>query len=117
MMKILANGEIVQDDDPRVQAKPQASTRSAKQTTQDIRRHNVETIPPNDANVVAHGPSYSIFDTLNNQLVSVGVPTWNLGPYPVKPIVSVGFILSIAVMGFRGLLFSGLLFFVVNYSQ
>lgn len=53
---------------------------------------------------------------MNDQLTNVGVPTWNMGSYPVRPIISAGFLLSLLLMGFRGLLFSGALFFIVNYS-
>ena len=67
--------------------------------------------------MVAHGPDSSIFERLNDTLANLGVPTWNLGPYPVRPIVSAGFLLSVITMGFRGLLFSGVLFFLVNYSR
>lgn len=61
--------------------------------------------------------SMSLFGALNERLVAAGVPTWHAGPYSVQPIVSLGFLLSFLLAGFRGLLFSGVLFFVVKYSQ
>jgi len=59
----------------------------------------------------------SVFGALNQRLESAGVPTWHIGTYSVQPIVSLGFLLSFLLAGFRGLLFSGVLFFVVKYSQ
>jgi len=47
----------------------------------------------------------------------MGIPTFNIGPYPVEPIASVGFLLSLIFFGLGGLFFSGLLFFIVKYSQ
>jgi len=61
--------------------------------------------------------SLSVFDVLNQRLTAAGVPTWYIGTYSVRPIVSLGFLLSFLLGGFRGLLFSGVLFFVVKYSQ
>jgi hypothetical protein len=64
-----------------------------------------------------NGPNSSIFDTANETLRNMGVPSWNLGPYPVEPIASVGFVASLLLFGLRGLLFSGLLFGIVKWSQ
>ena len=61
--------------------------------------------------------SLSVFGSLNQRLEAAGVPTWYIGTYSVQPIVSLGFLLSFLLAGFRGLLFSGVLFFVVKYSQ
>ena len=59
----------------------------------------------------------SIFDTLNQRLLDAGVPRWNAGPYVIEPIVSLGFLLAGLLLGLKGLLFGGILFFVVKYSQ
>jgi len=66
---------------------------------------------------MAGASSLSLFGTLNQRLQAAGVPTWHIGTYSVQPIVSLGFLLSFLLAGFRGLLFSGVLFFVVKYSQ
>jgi len=66
---------------------------------------------------MAGASSMSVFGTLNQRLEAAGVPTWHIGTYSVQPIVSLGFLLSFLLAGFRGLLFSGVLFFVVKYSQ
>lgn len=63
------------------------------------------------------GPSTSIFDSLNDRLRNLGIPRWNIGPYTVEPIVSVGFVASLLVFGLRGLLFSGLLFGIAKWGS
>lgn len=79
----------------------------------------VHRINEQNAGVGPHynGPNSSIFDTANERLRNMGVPSWNLGPYPVEPIASVGFVASLLLFGLRGLLFSGLLFGIVKWSQ
>ena len=59
----------------------------------------------------------SMFDVLNQRLLDNGIPRWNLGPYVVEPIASLGFLVALLLVGFRGLLFALLLFFVVKYSS
>jgi len=66
---------------------------------------------------MAGGESTSVFGGLNQRLVAAGVPTWHIGTYSVEPVVSLGFLLSFLLAGFRGLLFSAVLFFVVKYSR
>ncbi len=58
-----------------------------------------------------------MFEALNQKLVDMGLPRWNIGSYVVEPLVSVGFILAFLLMGVRGLVFAGLLFFVSKYSM
>jgi hypothetical protein len=64
-----------------------------------------------------HGANLSVFDAINQRLSALGIPTWRAGPYTVRPVVSLGFLLSLLLMGFSGLLFSGVLFFISKYSQ
>ena len=66
---------------------------------------------------MAGSSSVSVFGALNQRLTAAGVPKWHVGTYSVEPIVSVGFVLSFLLAGFRGLLFSGVLFLVVKYSR
>ena len=63
------------------------------------------------------GNQVSIFDGLNQRLLDVGLPRWNLGEHVIEPIVTVGFLLAFLLMGFRGVLFAGLLFAVNKMSQ
>jgi hypothetical protein len=111
MVKVLANGDIVPDNDPRAQStgsgSPGPGTGGPRQ--QGFINHNY--------NDNRGGPSVSLFDTINQRLAAAGVPTWHAGPYAVEPVVSLGFLVSLLVAGFRGLLFSGVLFLVVKYSQ
>lgn len=66
---------------------------------------------------MAGAQSTSVFGGLNQRLTAAGVPTWHIGTYSVEPVVSLGFLLSFLLAGFRGLLFSAVLFFVVKYSR
>lgn len=63
------------------------------------------------------GQTVSIFDSLNQRLLAAGIPRWNVGPYTVEPIVSVGFILAGLLMGIKGLLFAAVLFAVCQWSS
>ncbi|XP_048472345.1 protein FAM241B-like isoform X2 [Rhincodon typus] len=103
MVRILANGEIVQNDDPRV--------RTAPQRREDLNRprqgyvHNSE-----NANQFYHGQTnqdHSLFANLNQQLINMGFPRWNLGNQVIEPLVSVLLILLLMMFGMRGLLLIG----------
>ena len=59
----------------------------------------------------------SIFDQLNNRLISAGFPRWNLGQNVVEPIVSVALILAVVLFGFQGLLLVGVLWFIMQQSR
>ena len=62
-------------------------------------------------------PSENFFDTLNEKAASIGIPRWNLGPYVVEPIISVGFIILLLLIGIHGLLFGILLFVICKWSN
>lgn len=113
MVKVLANGDIVPDDDPR------ASGGSSSRSVESNRpREGYVTHEDNAAAAgMAAAESTSVFDGLNQRLTAAGVPTWHIGTYSVEPVVSLGFLLSFLLAGFRGLLFSAVLFFVVKYSR
>ena len=66
----------------------------------------------NDQEPVQHMPDGSIFEDLNQRLLALGVPRWNVGSYVVEPIVSVGFLVAFLLVGFRGLLFAAILFLI-----
>lgn len=59
----------------------------------------------------------SMFDSLNKRLLEAGLPRWNAGPYVVEPIVTVGFLVIGLLIGWRGLLFAGLLFCLSKWSM
>jgi hypothetical protein len=110
MVRILANGDIVPDNDPRANAQPPPPN-NQQGGTQRMGSVN------QDNPAVRHGPDASIFTTFNQQLSGYGIPTWHIGPYPVEPIASLGFLLSLFFFGFGGLFLSGFIFFAVKYSQ
>ncbi|XP_043535158.1 protein FAM241B-like isoform X2 [Chiloscyllium plagiosum] len=100
MVRILANGEIVQNDDPRV--------RKAPQRREDLNRprqgfiHNSE-----NANHFYQGQAnqgHSLFANLNQRLINMGFPRWNLGNQVIEPLISVLLILLLMMFGMRGLL-------------
>ncbi|XP_074648458.1 protein FAM241B-like [Tubulanus polymorphus] len=111
MVRILSSGEIVQDDDPRLR----------RSTGPEQRRANIQQIqhddPQQQPEAAAGGGAASVFDTLNQKLLDVGIPRFNVRQYTVEPIVTTGFVLAGLIMGVRGLLFCGLLFAVSKLSQ
>ncbi|XP_022109060.1 uncharacterized protein C10orf35-like [Acanthaster planci] len=117
MVRILANGDIVQDDDPRVRQSPHAPNRSGPRM--GFIQHNADPHQyGHDGQGAAgyQGHGISIFDTLNQRLLNLGIPCFNLGPYAIQPIVTVGFLLAMLLFGLPGLLFAGILFAVVKLS-
>ena len=71
-----------------------------------------------NAEPVYHMPdTVSVFDSLNQKLLDAGVPRFNLGSWTVEPIVLLGFVLGFIFLGLKFVLFAGLLFAIVKYSQ
>ncbi|KAH9488366.1 hypothetical protein Btru_063334 [Bulinus truncatus] len=106
MVKILANGDIVSDDDPRVKhrkppERPQHGFHSAG----------------NDQDNQRQVQQVSIFQTLNQRLLSYGIPRWSMGNIVIEPLVLIGLIISLLIFGLPGLLFGLLLFAVCSWSQ
>ncbi|XP_064650893.1 protein FAM241B-like [Lineus longissimus] len=117
MVRILSTGEIVQDDDPRLRpggANGPSRNRMGhiQHDEDDEDRQRREGQGGRVGNQAA-----SVFDAFSERLRALGIPRWNLGPYVVEPIVSVGFLVALLLAGFRGLIFAGILFFVSKYSQ
>ena len=71
----------------------------------------------NNQQAYGHGPQVSLFDNLNGRLLQAGLPRLNLGSYVIEPIVSVGLLVVFLLMGFKGILFGGLLFLVCKWSS
>ncbi|KAM3913213.1 protein FAM241B [Leptodactylus fuscus] len=114
MVRILANGEIVQDDDPRVRANTQRS--NARQGFFNT-VGNVGAGPQQAPQDGARQEGRSPFSDINQQLVNMGFPRWNLGNQVVEPVMSILFLFLILMMGFRGLLLVGLIYVVSHLSQ
>jgi hypothetical protein len=54
---------------------------------------------------------------LNRQLLTNGFPRFQVGTWNVEPIVSVGLILALFLMGIKGLILGIFLFVIVNLSN
>ena len=62
------------------------------------------------------GQQFSVFDGLNQRLINLGFPRFNIGHHTIEPIVCVGFILAGLLLGLPGLLLAAFLFFVTKMS-
>ncbi|XP_038599991.1 protein FAM241B [Tachyglossus aculeatus] len=114
MVRILANGDIVQDDDPRVRANSQARGNSSRQGLFDGTRGAGD--PPPRQPGAGPGPR-SPFSELNRQLVTMGFPVWNVGNQVVEPVMSILLLFLILLLGVRGLLLVGLVYVVSQLSR
>jgi len=109
MVKILSNGEIVPDDDPRAQqaqSRPQRPPQphmAARQQQQEGAYH--------------HGQQVSIFHSLNQKLHNMGIPPFRIGEIVIEPIVTVGFLFALLMFGIQGLIFGAVLFAVSQWSS
>uniref|UniRef100_A0A8D0BIG6 Family with sequence similarity 241 member B n=1 Tax=Salvator merianae TaxID=96440 RepID=A0A8D0BIG6_SALMN len=120
MVRILANGDIVQDDDPRVRQ----STRNRENSSQPgffNRMTNAGATPQQQYHQQqpqgARPGERSPFSDINQQLVNLGFPTWNLGNQVVEPVVSILLLFLLMFVGVRGLLLVGLIYIVSHLSQ
>lgn len=133
MVWILANGEVVQDDDPRAQearrAQRATNAHNTRSANDQFRGYGGDRGQgggqawysggaggegvPEDGQV----RQVSIFEIINQKLLDLGIPRWNFGEHVVEPIVIVGFLIAMLFFGLRGLLFGGLLYAVVKMSQ
>uniref|UniRef100_A0A803JN08 Family with sequence similarity 241 member B n=1 Tax=Xenopus tropicalis TaxID=8364 RepID=A0A803JN08_XENTR len=78
MVRILANGEIVQDDDPRVRTNAHTRTNNQRQgyfNTPTNGGQGPQQIPQEERRPEGRSP----FSEINQQLVNMGFPRWNLG--------------------------------------
>uniref|UniRef100_A0A0B7AFY7 DUF4605 domain-containing protein n=1 Tax=Arion vulgaris TaxID=1028688 RepID=A0A0B7AFY7_9EUPU len=110
MVRILPNGDIVADDDPRVQQttrRPDASTHPGQRRFQTTR--NAEPGP-------GYEPQVNIFQSLNQRLIAFGIPRFNVGDIAVEPIVTIGMLIALLVFGIHGLILGIILFAVSRWS-
>lgn len=112
-MVMIINGEIVQDNDPRAQEFRNRGRRQERQQEQSQQQWSYGSHMQNPP--VQQGGS--IFDQLNNRLITAGFPRWNLGQNVVEPIVSVALILALVLFGFQGVLLVGVLWFIMQQSR
>lgn len=119
MVRILSTGEIVADNDVRAR-QPSAGPR------QNIGRiqHDPDAIAQEYEQGEGGGGGgggggaarWSMFEGLNQRLVAMGCPRFNIGSHTVEPIVSVGFLLAGLFLGLPGLLLAAMLFFLSKIS-
>ncbi|XP_066478348.1 protein FAM241B isoform X2 [Tiliqua scincoides] len=121
MVRILANGDIVQDDDPRVRQNTRNRENSSRpgffNTMTNAgpapQQYYHQQQPPQGARPEERSP----FSDINQQLVNMGFPTWNLGNQVVEPIMSILLLFLLMVVGVRGLLLVGLIYVISHLSQ
>ncbi|XP_053306261.1 protein FAM241B [Spea bombifrons] len=111
MVRILANGEIVQDDDPRVRSRE--NTRPGFFNTANNAGAGRPQAPGDGARENGRSP----FTDINQQLVNMGFPRWNLGNQVVEPVMSILLLFLILMLGVRGVLLIGLIYVVSHLSQ
>nr|XP_033796220.1 protein FAM241B [Geotrypetes seraphini]XP_033796221.1 protein FAM241B [Geotrypetes seraphini]XP_033796222.1 protein FAM241B [Geotrypetes seraphini] len=115
MVWILANGDIVQNDDPRVRA-AQYRDNAPRQVIYNTAQ-NAGAPPQQPQEPGARLEGRSPFSELNQQLVNMGFPRWNFGNQVVEPVMSIILLLLIIMMGMRGLLLVGLIYVISHLSQ
>ena len=108
-MVTIINGEIVQDNDPRAQEFRNRGRRQEQQQRGQQQWTHSQNLPQEQGG--------SMFDQLNNRLISAGFPRWNLGQNVVEPIVSVALILALVLFGFKGVLLVGVAWFIMQQSR
>lgn len=119
MVRILANGEIVQDDDPRVRNTTQPRSSTPRQSFLN-RGHGASLGGPGPRQQQAGarlGAAQSPFNDLNRQLLNMGFPQWHLGNHAVEPVTSILLLFLLMMLGVRGLLLVGLIYLVSHLSQ
>uniref|UniRef100_A0A0F7Z0E1 Putative C10orf35-like protein n=1 Tax=Micrurus fulvius TaxID=8637 RepID=A0A0F7Z0E1_MICFL len=132
MVRILANGDIVQDDDPRVRQTTQMRENSSRlvrnggffnatsntgsnppQHYQQQQQHYQQQQQHQNARPGERSP----FSDINQQLVNMGFPTWHLGNQVVQPVMSILLLFLLMIVGVRGLLLVGLIYVISHLSQ
>ncbi|KAF7247441.1 hypothetical protein EYD10_06658 [Varanus komodoensis] len=125
MVRILANGDIVQDDDPRVRRSNQNRENSSRpgffnmgtNTGVPPRQQEQQPYHQREQQQGARPGERSPFSDINQQLVNMGFPTWNLGNQVVEPVMSILLLFLLMMVGVRGLLLVGLIYIVSHLSQ
>ncbi|KAG8135296.1 putative C10orf35-like protein [Naja naja] len=125
MVRILANGDIVQDDDPRVRQTTQNRENSSRLMRNGGFFNATSNTGPNPAQHYqqqqqrqnARPGERSPFSDINQQLVNMGFPTWHLGNQVVEPMMSILLLFLLMMVGVRGLLLVGLIYVVSHLSQ
>ncbi|XP_026569337.1 uncharacterized protein FAM241B isoform X1 [Pseudonaja textilis] len=126
MVRILANGDIVQDDDPRVRQTTQVRENSPRLVRNGGFFNATSNTGPNPPQQQqqqqqqrqnARPRERSPFSDINQQLVNMGFPTWHLGNQVVEPVMSILLLFLLMMVGVRGLLLVGLIYVISHLSQ
>ncbi|XP_062576976.1 protein FAM241B-like [Saccostrea cucullata] len=118
MVRILSNGDIVPDDDPRAQQAAGNRGSNSPRPRQGFVQHDSDQQPGAGRGFLGQGDGQvSVFTLINQKLLDLGIPRFSVGPYVVEPIATVGMILATLLFGLPGLLFGAVLFLVVMSSQ
>ncbi|KAK7112106.1 protein FAM241B-like [Littorina saxatilis] len=119
MVKILSNGDIVPDDDPRAKGASSGGNRAdnTNRPRQGFVQHEDDGGGQGQGMYMGQGQQVSVFQMLNQKLLALGIPRFTVGQFNFEPIVTVGFLLAGIFFGFPGLIFAGLLFVVSKISQ
>jgi len=115
MVKILSNGEIVPDDDPRAQQTRRPQTRSQTNNSPQQQQQGRHQQPAQ--NGAPGGQQVSIFQSLNQKLLNMGIPPFRIGEIVIEPIVTVGLLFALFMFGIQGLIFGAVLFAVSQWSS
>ncbi|KAL8597431.1 hypothetical protein ACOMHN_050929 [Nucella lapillus] len=119
MVKILSNGDIVPDDDPRAQGTSSRGNRgnNSNRPRQGFVQHADHDQEPGQGMYMGGGQQVSVFNTVNHKLLALGIPRFTVGQFTFEPIVSIGFLLAGVFFGLPGLIFAAVLFIVSKISQ
>eukprot|EP00062_Callorhinchus_milii_P001561 gi/632937283/ref/XP_007897952.1/ PREDICTED: uncharacterized protein C10orf35 homolog [Callorhinchus milii] len=83
-------------------------------TFQGFIQHSENTNQPHRGQV---NEGRSLFTDLNQRLINMGFPRWNIGNQVIEPIMSVVLLLMIMLMGMRGILLVGVLYLFSQFSR
>ncbi|XP_039273263.2 protein FAM241B-like [Styela clava] len=123
MVRILANGDVVQDDDPRLQQRTNTGTRYGTINSQDSGYDEQQSAGGAGDAMPYHGGQAhyqegpTLFDTWNQKLIDIGIPRWNIGNNTIEPLMTVMFLLVMLIFGLPGLMFLGLLYLIIRISN
>nr|XP_002129267.1 uncharacterized protein FAM241B-like [Ciona intestinalis] len=122
MVRVSASGEIIRDDKQPVNQN-QPNYRSSRigriNSPQDGGgEHGNQPQGGGMGGAFAEGgQGRTVFDTWNEKLLQLGIPRWNIGSHVVEPIMTTAMVVVLLMFGLPGVLFLGLLYFVVTISQ
>uniref|UniRef100_A0A4W3HCR1 Family with sequence similarity 241 member B n=1 Tax=Callorhinchus milii TaxID=7868 RepID=A0A4W3HCR1_CALMI len=113
MVSILSVGDMTYDEGPLIR-KTKNRHESLHHPVQGFIQHSENTNQPHRGQV---NEGRSLFTDLNQRLINMGFPRWNIGNQVIEPIMSVVLLLMIMLMGMRGILLVGVLYLFSQFSR